>query len=257
MKTDFDIYVDRIESKLVEEESFHDRMIDEQDTRGGYFYEWGLSAEAISHAHSLLGDVRGKHILDYGCGTGDETIRLARLGAMVAAIDIANNMVLVTKARATSAGVNDRVIAAKMYGEDLHFADGTFDIIFGISVIHHVAIDMAGPEIYRVLKPGGKAIFVEPLDYNPIINIFRRLTPKRRSQTEKPLTYTQIQQLATGYQQLNTYEFNLFNVVAVMFPWYPVFRRVMAAGTWLDRTLLRVFPALRKYCWITVIEMVK
>ena len=242
--------------QLHEEETFHDQMA-EHDTRGGYFYEWGLSAEAIEFAHRLLGDVRGKRVLDYGCGAGRESVWLAQSGAYVVAIDISQRMVESTLKKAATEGVGDRVTAIKMYGESLRFDNETFDLVFGVSVIHHVNIDLAGPEIARVLKPGGKAVFVEPLNYNPIINFFRKMTPQRRTKTETPLTYRDIERLARSFRDFKTYEFNLVNIIAVTFPWKPLFSATLKLSTQVDHFLLSRFPALRKYCWITVVELFK
>ncbi len=247
----------QIDDRHVIEVSFHDRMVGDHDTRGGYFYDWGLSSEAVRCAREALGELEGKQILDYGCGAGDEALWLASQGAQVSAIDISAQMVQLTQQRADAAGLGGQVCAIKMVGEDLKFEAGAFDLVYGVSVIHHVALELAGPEIHRVLKLGGKAVFVEPLIYNPMINLFRKLTPQRRSQTEKPLTYEQIKRLAAGFQELRTREFNLTNMVAIVFPQKLVFRAVLWMGTKVDRFLLRVFPILRRYCWLTVIEMVK
>ena len=42
-------------------------------------------------------------------------------------------------------------------------------------------------EIHRILKSKGNLIFIEPLGTNPIINLYRKLTPKSRSKDEHPL----------------------------------------------------------------------
>jgi len=50
-----------------------------------------------------------------------------------------------------------------MNAEELKFADDYFDIVCGGAILHHLDLNKALSEIARVLKPDGKAIFVEPL----------------------------------------------------------------------------------------------
>ncbi|MDA8168371.1 MAG: class I SAM-dependent methyltransferase [Nitrospiraceae bacterium] len=243
---------------LAEEEAFHDRMIYGHDSRGGYFYDWGLSAEAVGHARSLLGRVNGKQILECGCGTGDEALRLALAGASVTAIDISAGMVKVTNSRAKALGLDGSVKAVKMNVEALDFPAGTFDIVYGISVIHHLLIEEAAPRILNVLKkPSGKAVFVEPLAYNPVINIFRALTPGRRSKTEQPLSFEQIRRLGSGFRRVSTKQFGLTSILAAGIPFRSAFTAALVAGNRIDRLLLKTFPSLGRYCWISVIEMEK
>jgi ubiquinone/menaquinone biosynthesis C-methylase UbiE len=70
---------------------------------------------------------------------------------------------------------------AKVYAGDVHcmpFPDDCFDVIVGRSIIHHLKFEVALSEISRTLRPGGRAIFMEPLGDNPASKVFRRLTPR-------------------------------------------------------------------------------
>jgi SAM-dependent methyltransferase len=85
---------------------------------------------------------------------------------------------------------------AKVYAGDVHcmpFPDDCFDVIVGRSIIHHLKFEVALSEISRTLRPGGRAIFMEPLGDNPASKVFRRLTPRARTQDESPLSRKQIQ----------------------------------------------------------------
>ena len=46
--------------------------------------------------------------------------------------------------------------------QEMPFASNSFDYVVDIGALHHLQLDLAGPEIARVLKPSGKAIFIEP-----------------------------------------------------------------------------------------------
>jgi ubiquinone/menaquinone biosynthesis C-methylase UbiE len=114
----------------------------------------------------LLGDVSGKRVLEYGCGDGRLTVRLARSGAWVSAFDISGSSVELTRRRAEANGV--RVEAVEAAAERLPYADETFDLACGRAVLQHLDVDRARGELQRVLKLGGKAVFAEPLLYGDI-----------------------------------------------------------------------------------------
>ena len=71
--------------------------------------------------------------------------------------------------------------------EKTKFQDNNFDVIYGSGILHHLQIDKCLDEIYRLLKPKGSLVFIEPLGTNPLINLYRKLTPNSRSEDEHPL----------------------------------------------------------------------
>src|SRR3546814_16824046 len=73
-----------------------------------------------------------------------------------------------------------------MNAEAMTFPDDSFDLVFGSGIIHHLDIDRAFGEIARVLRPGGRAVFIEPLGLNPAIELYLRFTPSARTPDEPP-----------------------------------------------------------------------
>ena len=71
--------------------------------------------------------------------------------------------------------------------EKTSFNNNSFDVVYGAGILHHLQIDKCLDEIYRILKSNGNLIFIEPLGTNPIINLYRKLTPNSRSKDEHPL----------------------------------------------------------------------
>ena len=65
--------------------------------------------------------------------------------------------------------------------EKTKFEDNTFDIVYGTGILHHLNFDICLRELQRILKPRGSFLFIEPLGTNPLINLYRKLTPKSRS----------------------------------------------------------------------------
>ncbi|MEO1240967.1 MAG: methyltransferase domain-containing protein [Pseudomonadota bacterium] len=74
-----------------------------------------------------------------------------------------------------------------MDAHKLAFDDNSFDVVFGFGILHHLDYATALDEIRRVLRPGGRMIFNEPLDMNPVGVLVRKATPKARTPDEAPI----------------------------------------------------------------------
>ncbi len=237
------------------EQHFHDQASTHERRD---FYAWGALQAADDYAYAQLGDVRGKRILDLGCGDGQQAIRLAFEGAYVIAIDISFGMVNVTQQRIKQTGLAEQAHSAQMSAEYLAFVNQSFDLIFGHSVLHHTDLSITRAELVRLLRPGGRAIFLEPLDHNPILNLFRMLTPWRRTPTERPLREYDLEYLADSFSSLERHEFYLIALLAFVF--IPLrsralFQAAMQALIPIDEWLFKRWPGLGRYAWASVIEL--
>jgi len=127
-------------------------------------------------------------ILDYGCLFGALAPELHLHGPKkIIGIDISEKGIDVAKENHSD--------IAEFYVMDAHkmdFEDSSIDLVIGRGILHHLDFEVAIDEINRVLKPGGKALFNEPLRDNPGAHIFRLLTPKARTIDELPLSRKQI-----------------------------------------------------------------
>lgn len=244
-----------------EEIDFHDRMA-EHDARWTAFRAYGLSEAAISWAVEQLGDLAGKRVLDIGCGDCRITARLLQPDATLWCIDISAR--ILNQGRAyllpLAAQANASAHFARMAGEQMALDDESVDVVFGTSVLHHMDIDAIAAEIRRVLKPGGHAVFVEPLANNPIAALYRRVTPDRHSEHERPFALHQIQQLVDGFSAGSHREFYLSAPAAAGFAllrsrW--LFDRSLSALYAIDEFLFRRLPTLRRFAWISVAQMTK
>jgi len=102
--------------------------------------------------------MRGKAVLDIGCGAGVDLVRFARGGAIVTGVDLAESAVALAKANFAQQGLTADLRVAD--GEALPFADASFDLVFAHGVVQYTADDRKlVAEVRRVLKPGGLAIF--------------------------------------------------------------------------------------------------
>jgi len=98
----------------------------------------------------MIGNVKGKKILDVGCGRGDLSLYLAQQGANVIGIDLSNNHIDLCKTRAND--LNLKVNFMVMNAQVPDFEDNVFDIIVGSRIIHHLPdIELFTRECKRLL----------------------------------------------------------------------------------------------------------
>ncbi|MDP1815398.1 MAG: class I SAM-dependent methyltransferase [Leadbetterella sp.] len=135
-------------------------------------------------------DFEDKVILDYGCGRGEESLKYLANGAKkVFGMDISLNYINEAIGESLKAGFNaDRFDFQVMDAHNLAYHDGIFDFVIGNGILHHLDIEVAMNEIFRVLKPGGRVLLFEPLLDNPLLKIFRLFTPNARTEDERPFT---------------------------------------------------------------------
>jgi malonyl-CoA O-methyltransferase len=115
-----------------------------------------LQALEEPHVRELVGDVRGRSVLDLGCGTGRHSLWLAARGAGVTAVDFSEGMLAEARRKPGADAV--RFLAHDLH-EPLPFADATFDrVVSGLVLEHLHDLDRFFREAHRVLKPGGVAV---------------------------------------------------------------------------------------------------
>ena len=109
----------------------------------------------------LLGDVRGKQILEVGCGGGQNAIMLAKWGAVCTGVDPSDAQLAHAGKLAREHGVEVRFVTGT--AEDLGvFPAETFDLVLSSFAFDYVAdLQRAYSEIWRVLKPGGPFVFCQ------------------------------------------------------------------------------------------------
>lgn len=195
----------------------------------------------------------GRKILEYGCGPGSQAFSLSSLGASVTAIDLSD--IAINLATKKAKEENLEIDFFVMNAESLEFKDNTFDKVCGSGILHHLDLEKAYSEIQRVLKKNGTAIFFEPLGHNPIINFYRNRTPQLRTEDEHPLLVKDIQLAKKFFSDVNVHYFHLTSIVASFVPFIPIRKTVSKFLDGLDNMLFKIFPSLKRYAWIIVIEL--
>jgi ubiquinone/menaquinone biosynthesis C-methylase UbiE len=204
-------------------------------------------------------DPKDKTILDYGCGGGRLSLRLLEQGAAhVTGIDVSEVRLNEARDRAASNGFGDRVMFLVADAHATGFPNATFDLVVGSDVLHHLDLTRAIPELRRILKPGGRAVFVEPLAHNPILRAGRALTPSARTPDEHPLTITSWKLCASVFSGFRHYEREFLTI-----PLMPLNLLLPRSGQrklahWMrtvdDRFLAR-YPSMRRHARISILVL--
>lgn len=179
----------RSEDREKKEAEKYDRRAEQilQDESEGELFVESIHWMKIVHARRpygpyigsirALGDLQGKRILELGCGTGWLSVIFCKLGASVDGIDISNDLVEIAEKRANINQIENQTAFQVMSAHRLTYPAETFDFVYGLSILHHVNILECIPEVKRVLKKGGKAVFSEPIINNQFIEVIRRKIP--------------------------------------------------------------------------------
>src|SRR5471032_833145 len=160
---------------------------------GHYDSKWGIDfdelgcAQVLAKTSKALGREPERYLrsLEIGAGTGYFTLNLLRAGVIAEATcsDISPGMLSVLQANAERLGLEVQTTAAD--AERLPFGDGSFDLVLGHAVLHHIPdLALAFAEFERVLAPGGTLLFAgEPSRYGDRL----ARVPKRAAVTAAPL----------------------------------------------------------------------
>jgi 2-polyprenyl-3-methyl-5-hydroxy-6-metoxy-1,4-benzoquinol methylase len=147
---------------------------------------WNVSASTLSSDRTkarkfildpklfeVLGDVKGKKILEIGCGVGNTTLHLARLGAICTGIDYAEKAIEIAKANAAKA--NTKIDYRVMDVRDMHELKKGFDIVVCVVLFPHLPkyehISKTLAQAYGLLKPEGRFVLAEP---HPTFDFYMR-----------------------------------------------------------------------------------
>jgi SAM-dependent methyltransferase len=211
----------------------------------------------LEYAYHLVGDIRGKRVLDFGCGTGSNSLLLARRGAAVCGIDISHDLLAIARDRLTQARtpVQARFLVASAH--DLPLESESFDLVFGIAILHHLDLRLVSAEIHRVLKPGGRAIFQEPVRNSRLIEFGRKLLPARDdvSAFEHPLTSTQLAEFGSRFRHVASRAFTLPHIRLARH--LGLFKSSVDKLYRMDASLLKRYPRLEHYSAVRVIELAR
>lgn len=116
----------------------------------------------------LLGDLKGRKLLDLGCGGGQTSVFFAKKGAVVTGVDFSKKQIEFAKALAKSK--KTKILFQQSNIEDLSlFKNYSYDLVNSSHTIHYVEdLQKCFNEVFRVIKPGGKFVFSVSHPFNHI-----------------------------------------------------------------------------------------
>ena len=198
-KTDFRASPAPASTLREREAEFHDAWASSTPTDEVLVRECFEAATALENQFILkrLGALKGKKLLDIGAGLGESSVYFALLGARVTTVDVSPRMVEKAIELGKKYGVELEGVVSG--AEDLKVSEGEYDVIYIANTIHHVHDhSRLSEQMSRALKPGGIFFSCDPLAYNPVINVYRKMATRVRTQDEAPLTIADIR-LAEKY----------------------------------------------------------
>ena len=261
------------DERIQNEREFHDAWADSEDVEKIDVRASNevCTAPEMRYITRRLGNIKGKRLLDVGCGLGEASVYFATLGADVTSSDLSQGMLDATTRLAHINGVSVKQHVAS--AEDMQLSPGDkFDIIYAGNLLHHVDIDETIARIKPHLAVGGMFVTWDPLAYNPAINVYRKMATDVRTPDEHPLKWGDIKLFHKHFGTVETKYF-WFSTLIVFVLMALAQRRnpnkerfwkvvVQEGDKWawlyhpleaLDRLLLAVFPPLRLLCWNVVI----
>lgn len=248
------------EKRLKAEAEFQDRRIveshhGEAEQRDRFYF---LTERAKKAYWDALGDIRGQRVLVVGCAEGGVT-PLARRGAVVTGIDISSEAVKALSSNILREGLSDVADAQVMDAEMLSFPEHSFDFICCAGVLHHLDTARAIESWRRVLRPSGRVVMIEPMAWNPVVMLYRWLTPSMRTSDEHPLKPKDFKIMRASFRGAEARGFVLTSLAALIWVFIPnvldMKNKTMRILEWLDDRLLKILPPLKYFCWTVVVEL--
>jgi 2-polyprenyl-3-methyl-5-hydroxy-6-metoxy-1,4-benzoquinol methylase len=166
----------------------HQRWLDDYYGDESPFYE-----AAFDRITDLLGAREKSTFLDAGCGDGAHSLRLARRGFPVVAVDLSDYILEEARKNVAASNLGHLVRVERGSLLDLPAADGAFEFVLCWGVLMHIPkVETAVAELARVTKPGGFLVISEDNMWSvesTLVRIARRVLGGafvRRLQGKKP-----------------------------------------------------------------------
>lgn len=191
--------------------------------------------------------IKGRKVLDYGCGDGIHSGWLAEAAGKVIAVDLSEKSLEIAKRRVKN------VEFLAMDCENLSFENESFDVVFDGGTFSSLDLTKAFSEISRVLRPKGLLIGIETFGHNPLTNLKRKINKKTGKRTEWAVEHIfkekDLEAAKKYFSEINVYYFHIISWLAFPFLKFPGGKILLKLLEALDYLLM---PFFKKYSFKVV-----
>jgi 2-polyprenyl-3-methyl-5-hydroxy-6-metoxy-1,4-benzoquinol methylase len=174
---------------------------------------------------SLLPATRPLRVLEIGCGEGTVSVQLAYCGAEVTGLDLSPVSIAVARQRAAVQGLDVHFDVVNVVEAD-SLGDACYDVVWCDLILHHLVepLDDILASVRQALKPGGRFIAREPVQYCAWLKAVRQYLPPRPEATpdEKPFGPDEFAVVAKHFPGLRRRYFRALARIDVLTPSLPL-----------------------------------
>lgn len=238
------------------EKEFHDKRYRKNKGHRGLVTKSYIAYKFAVERHQFLTDVKESRVLEIGCSLGISKAKFFKhKNCSYTGINISENCINKNKDLAKKENLDVEYITDD--GNTLSSLKGRkFDLIFMTGVLHHLEYDIALPTLRSLLDENGKLIMLEPMATNPLINLFRALTPKIRTVDEHPLNFSDFDYIKQFFPSSIFELHSISSVIMIPFSLFIskkiLYKFCKALGK-LDLFLTKI-PIIKRLSWLVLIE---
>jgi ubiquinone/menaquinone biosynthesis C-methylase UbiE len=235
----------------IREKEFHNKLQSKKKGRFENIFYKALYNMYEDFNSLILKKANKKTVLDYGCGVGSITEKIAKFNPeKLVGIDISE--VSINKAIENAKNLNLQIEYSVDNCENLKLKENTFDLVFGSGILHHLNIKKGVKEINRILKNDGEMVFLEPLGTNPLINFYRKLTPRSRSIDEHPFIEKDFDLIRSLFNDVKINYYGFFTLVFFLFYNKPEKSFIFRVTSKLDHYFFKI-KYFKKFAWSVLV----
>tara|TARA_Y100000590_G_C15420538_1_gene901224 strand:- start:111 stop:854 length:744 start_codon:yes stop_codon:yes gene_type:complete len=237
--------------KNIREKQFHNRLHSEKKSRFENIFYKALFNLFDDFYNYLKNNIKNKDVLDYGCGVGSITEQVANYQPKnILGIDISETSISIAKERSRELNLSIKYQVQNCEATTL--SSESFDIIYGGGILHHLDLAKSTIELNRLLRVNGFMIFMEPLGTNPLVNLYRKLTPKSRSVDEHPFVAKDFDFIKSTLGTVTVKYYGFISLLFFMFYRNPKKSIIFKLFTTLDNWIFKL-KFLRFLAWSVLI----
>jgi len=240
-----------LSEKNIREREFHNKLHSEGKTKFEDIFYKALFNLFDDFYNYLKNHIKNKDVLEYGCGKGSLIEKIINYEPKnISGIDISDQSISIAKKRSKELNLNIQYQVQNC--EETTLSSESFDVIYGSGILHHLDLKKSIRELNRLLKVNGSLVFMEPLGTNPLINLYRKLTPKSRTIDEHPLTNKDFDFIKNTLGEINIRYYGFMSLVFFIFYRNSKKSIIFKLSTILDNWIFKI-KFLRFLAWSVLI----